>query len=312
MSKNTFDDIVIFGGGAVGLALAALFTAVGIPVRLIARGETAVQVGAAGIRITGLRTGVRQVQVLGPAEAIGERSLVLVCTKAYDLAEAISDIAGRVQSWPSMVFLQNGFDILARARTVMQGCSLPFDGQKAVRAVISIGAEKTGSGQVALHGLGKVYLQESQWSLQLQQLLFNAGMPCEITADIERREAIKGVVNSILNPLTALYQVTSGELWSIAGIEDRIKALIAEDVPILLSRGLQISEIELMTMLKRIIDGTSGNVSSMLQDVRAGRATELEFFNGTLISWAGEQGLAVPMNTALYEQARIFDHQRTP
>ena len=308
---RTFDEIVIYGGGSVGLALAALLQGSSdVPVRLYGRGLTAEAVRASGIRVKGLREGTYHVPVMADREPISSRSCLLVCTKAYDLKTVIPQIAGKVTAWPPMIFLQNGFAILDHVYLIMKNCSLPFEPLKAVRAVISLGAEKTGHNEVALHGLGAVYLQESQWSRDLEIAFAAVGLPCEITPDIEKREAVKGVINSILNPLTALYSVRSGELWRQAGVEERMEALIAEDVAVLSSRGMLMEERELLSALRQIASDTAGNVTSMLQDTRSGRETEIEFFNGTLISRAHERGLAVPEHERLYREIIVHSGRK--
>ena len=63
-----------------------------------------------------------------------------------------------------------------------------------------------------------------------------------------------------------------------------------------------------------VIRTTSGNVSSMLQDIRALRRTEIDYINGYVIRRARAQGLATPENNRLYEyikrKEQDYDRER--
>lgn len=54
----------------------------------------------------------------------------------------------------------------------------------------------------------------------------------------------------------------------------------------------------------RVINLTSGNTSSMLQDVRRGKKTEIEFINGALSAFGREYGVPTPCNDALADMLR--------
>ncbi|MFH0959162.1 MAG: ketopantoate reductase C-terminal domain-containing protein, partial [Pseudomonadota bacterium] len=49
----------------------------------------------------------------------------------------------------------------------------------------------------------------------------------------------------------------------------------------------------------RVCKGTSGNLNSMLQDILAGRRTEIDFINGAIAAQAKSLGLEAPVNETL-------------
>jgi 2-dehydropantoate 2-reductase len=49
-----------------------------------------------------------------------------------------------------------------------------------------------------------------------------------------------------------------------------------------------------------VIGATADNRSSMLQDVLAGRPTEIDYITGHLLRVAQRHGIAVPQNEAIY------------
>ena len=54
----------------------------------------------------------------------------------------------------------------------------------------------------------------------------------------------------------------------------------------------------------QVIDATAENISSMLQDIRALRHTEIDYINGFLLRRARAHGIAVPENTRLFEMVK--------
>jgi 2-dehydropantoate 2-reductase len=70
--------------------------------------------------------------------------------------------------------------------------------------------------------------------------------------------------------------------------------------------GIVLADDPLTTTLE-VCRATAANISSMLQDVRAGRPTEIEAINGALIRKAAELGLATPVNTELVRQIKAIE-----
>ncbi len=52
---------------------------------------------------------------------------------------------------------------------------------------------------------------------------------------------------------------------------------------------------------EQVIESTAENISSMLQDVRALRHTEIDYITGYLLRRARAHGIAVPENARLYD-----------
>ncbi|MBO9105931.1 MAG: 2-dehydropantoate 2-reductase, partial [Escherichia coli] len=80
---------------------------------------------------------------------------------------------------------------------------------------------------------------------------------------------------------------------------------ICEEVAAVIEReGHHTSAEDLRDYVMQVIDATAENISSMLQDIRALRHTEIDYINGFLLRRARAHGIAVPENTRLFEMVK--------
>jgi 2-dehydropantoate 2-reductase len=120
----------------------------------------------------------------------------------------------------------------------------------------------------------------------------------------------KLVVNSVLNPLTAILDNKNGSILYNYPLTRTMRLMLAEtshvirnlpelkDVPNVNTRfGPQRLEDLVVSVTKK----TADNISSMLADVRAGRRTEIEYINGYIVKRGEELGLKCLVNYAIMQ-----------
>ncbi len=93
----------------------------------------------------------------------------------------------------------------------------------------------------------------------------------------------KLAVNCVINPLTALWNCPNGELRHHT---DEINAICEEVAAVIEREGYHTSADDLRYYVEQVIDSTAENISSMLQDVRAMRHTEIDYITGYLLKRA--------------------------
>src|SRR5690606_69523 len=101
--------------------------------------------------------------------------------------------------------------------------------------------------------------------------------------------AYKLVANAVINPLTAIFQVTNGTLLTNDYLFKLMRNLFHETV-----RVLELEEQKLWDYVVTICKQTAKNQSSMLRDIQAKRRTEIDAISGYIIERAKEQGINVP------------------
>ncbi|MDZ3995598.1 2-dehydropantoate 2-reductase [Pseudomonas sp. Teo4] len=133
--------------------------------------------------------------------------------------------------------------------------------------------------------------------------LHDAGIPAEWSVDILTRLWRKLALNCAINPLTVLHDCQNGGLL---GHLDEVTALCAELAELLRRCGQPQAAENLDDEVQRVILATAANYSSMYQDVRAGRRTEVLYLLGHACRAATRHGVALPQLEQLH--LRLVDN----
>jgi 2-dehydropantoate 2-reductase len=108
----------------------------------------------------------------------------------------------------------------------------------------------------------------------------------------------KLAVNCVINPLTALYNCRNGDLQRYP---EQIELICREVSSVMEMEGYHTSCEGLLQYVMEVIQSTADNVSSMLQDIRTQRHTEIDYITGYLLRRARSHGVTLPENTRLFE-----------
>ncbi|OLS59376.1 putative 2-dehydropantoate 2-reductase [Pseudomonas putida] len=290
----------ILGAGSLGSLWACRLARAGKPVRLILRSAQRLQSYEAAGGLNLVEQGQPATFAI-PAETLDAdtpiQRLLLAC-KAYDAEKAIASIAHRLAPDAELILLQNGLgsqDEVA-ARVPQARC---------IFASSTEGAFRERDWQVNFAGHGFNWLGDPANPLAPTWLddLTDAGIPHEWTPDILTRLWRKLALNCAINPLTVLYDCRNGGL---AGHHCEVATLCAELAGLLQRCGQPQAAENLETEVQRVIEATAANYSSMYQDVRNGRRTEIHYLLGHVCRSAMRHGQPLPHLERLYR--RLVEH----
>jgi 2-dehydropantoate 2-reductase len=170
--------------------------------------------------------------------------------------------------------------------------------------VIYVGAQLA-NGELRARGPGKVELgrppaAESRAKLEeLARLLRAGAMDVRVVDDAWPAVWRKVVTNAAVNPLTALIRRTNAELLTDA-VASRVADGIAREVArVATASGVRIGEDEAVKQWRAMAALTGANRSSMLQDVEAGRPTEIDAISGAVAREGERYGVMAPLNQAM-------------
>ena len=278
--------IAIIGPGAVGLTLAARLAAT-LRVAVIARDASRAAALRAGVQVGAVLWHFDAHAAMHPPAA----QWILLCVKAAD-TEAACDIARAMQP-QGVLSLQNGL-LDARVRAA---CAPVLGGQ----GITTLGAYReplaNGAERIVPAGEGEI-LVPSEFA-PVAALLASAGLHARVAPDIAQARLAKWLVNLAINPVTAAFRVRNGELAS-PPLREIVEALVHEAWPVLAAEGLALDLDAARERVFQVVQATAANRSSMLQDVLAGRPTELDALTGAFLALARAHGQAAPTHEALY------------
>ncbi|MBP1156292.1 2-dehydropantoate 2-reductase [Paenibacillus sp. PvR098] len=222
-----------------------------------------------------------------------------------DLAEAVRRRMGP-HSW--VVCLQNGIGHVEAISSIIPE-------ERIVLAVTTEGALRRSETEAAHTGRGVTWIggagstddevaaaAQKKWV----ELLEVAGFQAFLSKNITSRVWHKLLINAVINPLTAILQVTNGELPGLPQAQQLMRALFDEGTALAAALRIELDP-DLWEQLLEVCRRTSANRSSMLQDVLAGRPTEIDAINGGLLKKAESVGLFMPAHQAVYQLMKALE-----
>ncbi|SFI60614.1 2-dehydropantoate 2-reductase [Paenibacillus sp. UNC496MF] len=303
-------NIIIVGAGALGLLYGARLALAGHGVVLLTRSDE--QAGALNDQgllykeATGAETkvgipaaSVRQFVDAGAGRGFGADWAVLAVKQPHVDAGLLADLERLLRGGVPLLALQNGIGHMERLAEALPA-------SRVYAAVTTEGALKpdertvrhTGTGRLAFGRWDGRNDDGAEAQKMLLDALADAGIEANLSNEIKDQVFLKLLLNAVINPLTAIYQVRNGELPRDPYRLRLMRALHDESEAILRAAGLRSKE-DLWERLLGVCAATAGNESSMLRDVRAGRMTEIDWINGGIAGYAKRLGLSSRMNDAV-------------
>jgi len=240
-----------------------------------------------------------------PSET-GVADVVILCVKSYDLNGCLDFCSPLLGPDTLLLFLQNGVAHLE--------VQIPAQHGTPAYGTTTEGANLLSTGQVRHAGKGltqfgflKEVGQEAVEKLQQITELFNqSGLKARMTSDILSRLWTKLMVNTGINGLTAILGCTNGELLTLPGAAARMELLVEEALKTALASQIYVPP-DSLAITRDVCSKTSANISSMLQDVRARRRTEIDAINGAVVGAARKLGMFVPENMKLVAEVKELE-----
>ncbi|MBL8027039.1 MAG: 2-dehydropantoate 2-reductase [Fibrobacteres bacterium] len=309
--------ILIAGAGAVGCAFGGFLRKSGLDITMVGRGSHFDSILQKGLSISGI-WGEHQVNgfafsndfssLKGPFDAI------LCCVKSFDTYSTALSFRHLIGPQTIIVSLQNGLgnvEEIYRASecTRILGGRVIFGITRPAPATINI----TVYTEPVMIGFPvawrpKVYTRNAELAQKLADLIEASGIPCRYTEDIEKYQWSKFLYSSALNPLSAINRVTYGELAEKAEWRKRMDNVIKEIFAIAVAKRIPLfwtrPEDFMRVFYTKLIPDTARHRSSMLQDIEAGRKTEIESLCGITVRYGEEFSVPVPENESLLFEMR--------
>jgi 2-dehydropantoate 2-reductase len=297
--------IVVIGSGAMGGLFGGKLAATGNDVLLYDTwSEHAAAIERLGLSIDGLDNTVVRYRVHAtdqpPREIARAVELILVQVKGYDTYEALRPFNGKLHPGTFVLSLQNGLGNLEQMRQALPGH------HRILLGTTAQGSTVLGPGRIRHAGKGPTVIGDPaitatpRYDLApIRAVLQKAGFETDIATNVHSAIWAKLISNVAINPLTALTGLRNGELLDDPRIVSMMEAAIAEALAVMAAAGVPPAIDDHYQHARKVMELTRSNLSSMLQDIRAGRKTEIDSINGAVVRLGAELGVATPVNTWL-------------
>jgi len=295
--------IAVFGAGSLGSLLGALLDSAH-DVVLVGRNPHVSAVRDGGLRVTGVDSFEASPAATTEGTSL-DADLAVVTVKAYDTAAAVRDLAtGDVGA---AVSLQNG---LGNEAVLAAGGDCPI-----VAGTTTHGAMLSEPGVVEWTGRGETVV--GNWRVddgtdpatRAAAAFRAASIDATVDPDIRERLWLKLAVNAAINPITALARVRNGAAFSGPTAEYAEQAA-RETAAVARAEGVDIDPATAVREARTVARRTADNRSSMHQDLRAGRRTEIDAISGAVAERADEHGIDAPVNGLLCALLRGWEAGR--
>lgn len=294
-----FNRIFVLGSGAVGSTFGALLSK-REDVTLIGRKAHVDAINSNGLFLYGEFEGRYNVKADTEIREIPSNSLVILSTKVTGSRRAIEGIRHLVKKDTIMLLVQNGLGIEEIVKRILPD-------HEVIRAVATLGAEFLEPGKISNVVLIKIDLEKSRSSEKIATLLKDCELVAEISDDINMQVWTKLTINSVLNPLTAIFQVRGNEI-----ITDALRPVRHGIVDECL-RVAQAEGIEIDPAIKEMIDeGVANffNYSSMCQDMIKKKKTEIDFLNGKVVELGKKHNIPTPFNELVVAFIKFLEKKK--
>ena len=289
-------SVAIVGCGGIGLLLAASLLEGGEEVALL---ERTAERAAALQAITLERQGKKwrfPVRAFAEADRLPPAAWIVIAVKTYDTEGALRQIAPLARRAEGTILLQNGlprYDLLsALLHRWLIGVTYQGATRKAPGHVFHAGRGPTIVGPVG----GSA---DRATCARAATLFRKGGWEVEERRDIEGEIWTKLLVNSAINPLTAILRIENGQLSTRREAAGLVERIVTEGVAVAEGAGVSLSLPDPLARIWEVCRKTARNRSSMLQDLLSGRPTEIDALNGAIVREGAKRGIPTPVNETL-------------
>jgi 2-dehydropantoate 2-reductase len=290
-------SILLIGSGAMANAFAARFSQYkDCSIQLFSEWEQGNQaIREQGIHFTqaGTTLQIPPLFATHEIEKIKPADLILVFVKSWQTEQVVSQVQEKLLPAGVCMTLQNGlgnYEILSEH----------FGKDHVNLGTTTLGATLECPGRVQVHMQGTITIGQhpsNDWIIPLFQ---SAGFSIESVPDLESILWGKLIINAVINPLSALLQVTNGGLdddpYSLALAD----AIIDEIQHLMKLKHISLPYPDPHQRIREIIAQSETNHSSMFQDWQRNAPTEIESITGAILKDASTYHLEMPVNRTIY------------
>ncbi len=299
--------IVVVGPGAMGCLIAAFLSKSKEEIWLLDKNkERAAKINGSGITLESSSGSWKaQVKTTANPGEIGRAELIIICVKSFNTKQAVEGIKPLLGENTKILTLQNGMgniEIISEIATE----------DRIIAGVTNEGSTLIDTGKIRHAGHGETIIGtingKTPVEMRAIREIFNKiGFETKISRDIKSLIWSKLIINVGINALSALTRLPNGKLMECEGTRRILRDAVIEATRVAKRKRVKLIFDDPLAKVEAVCEGTSENLSSMLQDVLKKKRTEVDFINGVIVRLGQELGINVPTNKFLLDLIKTIE-----
>ena len=314
----------VIGAGAIGAYVGAALDRGGSTVTLVARGAHLAAMQTAGVQVLSERGDFSaRPRAVGSIADVGPVDVVILALKAQQIAAIADQLASLNHDRTVVIAMQNGIPwwYFQRHGGPLEGRSIEavdpggvlartIDPARILGCVIYSSTEIIEPGVIrhlegTRYSLGEPDRTVSERAKAIAGDFVAGGLKAPVEADIRKDIWVKLLGNAAFNPISALTRATLVAMAEDPGVRAVVAEMMAESIAIAAALGTPVD-----IAIDKRIDGSrrvGAHKTSMLQDLEAGKALELDAIVGAVVELGALAGVPTPATAHVYALARLLD-----
>jgi len=301
--------VVVAGAGSIGSLLAAHLARVADVTVLTRREEHATALREKGVRVSGRGDFTARLEATtDPAALPADAELAILACKGTDLDPLTARLEGTLPG-ATVMTIQNGLG----AEEIVRG----FGDWPLISAVTFMSGVRHDDAHVEYELDTETWLgpyagtSTFERAQEIEALLVSSGLHARAFPDLRPAQWSKLIFNATVNAVSALTDLPHVGAFAArdesTDLGHLVHDLMAEGKAVATAAGVELHEDPWEMNVHAVrrgetlaAEGHYAHVPSMLEDVRAGRPTEIDFITGALVREAAKHDVPVPLHEAMY------------
>ena len=296
--KQSITTTSIIGAGALGASYGGLLYDMDMrSVSFVAGGSRFERLRKEGLIVNGKRYFI---PVIPPEDLSAPSDLIIVAVKYDHLDDAIRDMINRVGAETAIISVMNGIESEERIGAVY--------GMEKVLYAVSVGIDALREGnRVDYSNQGKIFFGEVKNTFltdrvkRIQSLFDKAGIIYETPPDMMRVMWWKFMINVGINQVSAVLRAPFLVFQTSEEARNLMESAMREVITLSEKAQVNLTHEDIKRFSEILLGLNPQGKTSMLQDVEAGRKTEVEMLAGKVVALGREYNVPTPVNQRLFD-----------
>lgn len=292
--------VSLIGLGAIGATFGGkLYDGLHESFKIVVDKERIERYKKQGVTINGK---VYDFQYVTPEAVAEPADLVIFAVKNDDLPQAICDMQHHIGPETIILSFLNGISSeeviydATKNEHILYSISVEIDALRAGREV-----RYTTIGRICYGG------GDGDDVLAVKDLFERVGIPYEISDNIDYTMWWKFMINVGINQTSAVLKAPYGVFQKIPMAYEWVEASMFEVVALSEKAGVSLTEEDVKKFWPILNHLSPDGKTSMLQDIEAGRKTEVDYFAGKVCELGKKYQVPTPVNDQLYKMIHIIE-----